>query len=108
MAKWLLMVETECNDAARESEFNEWYNKIHLPDVLETPGFIGATRYERPEPLEGKPKFLATYEIETDDLNATMKALRNNLAQKKTEGRYSELVVIVSQGVYRQIESLPR
>jgi hypothetical protein len=36
MAKWLLIVETNCSDPARESEFDEWYDRIHLPDVLYT------------------------------------------------------------------------
>ena len=38
MAKWLLVVGSNCADAARETEFNEWYEKTHLPDVLETLG----------------------------------------------------------------------
>ena len=73
MAKWLLVVETNSADAAREAEFNAWYDKIHLPDVLETPSFIKATRYEDTKPLEGKAKFLATYEIEADDIDEAMK-----------------------------------
>ena len=101
MGKWLLMVETDSADAAREAEFNEWYNDIHIPDVLETPGFVKATRFERVEPLEGKAKFLATYEIEADDINIAMKALRDNMSKKKAEGRYSELLVLVSTSAYR-------
>ena len=108
MTKWLLAVETNCIDAARETEFNEWYDKTHLPDVLETPGFIRATRYENTEPSEGEAKFLATYEIETDDIDTFMKRHNDNMARKKTEGRSSELLVVVSQGFYRQISSISR
>ncbi len=108
MAKWLFVVETNCNDSAREAEFNEWYDKTHLPDVLETPGFIRATRYENTEPSEGKAKFFATYEIETDDIEQTMKTLSENLAKKRKEGRFSELLTVVSRSVYKQISSLSR
>ena len=105
MAKWLFIVQTNCTDAAREVEFNEWYDKVHLPDILESPGFIRATRYEDTEPAEGKAKFLATYEIETDDIDATMKAMRENVDRKRAQGRMSELTVVVSRGIYRQTSS---
>ncbi len=108
MAKWLQVVETNCADAAREAEFNEWYDKTHLPDVLETPGFIRATRYENTNPSEGQAKFLAAYEIETDDIDSFMKASAANMAKKRAEGRFSELLVVGSRGLYRQLSSISR
>ena len=108
MTKWLLVVGTNSADTARETEFNEWYDKTHLPDVLETPGFTRATRYENTQPSEGKAKFLTTYEIETDDIDGFMKAHNANMAKKKAEGRFSELLVLVSRGSYRQISSLSK
>ena len=108
MAKWLLVVGTNCNDAAREAEFNEWYDKIHIPDLLETPGFTRATRHENTEPSEGEAKFFASYEIETDDLDTFLKAHNDNMARKKAEGRFTKLLVIVSHGLYRQTSSVSR
>jgi hypothetical protein len=108
MAKWLMVVGTNCTDATREAEFNEWYDKIHLPDVLETPGFIRATRYENAEPAEGQAKFLALYEIETDDFDSFMKAHSEDLDKKRSQGRFSELLVVVSRGIYKQISSVSR
>ena len=105
MTKWLLAVESNCTDAARETEFNEWYDKTHLPDVFETPSFIKATRYENTEPSEGKAKFLALYEIETDDIDGFMKTHNDNMARKRAEGRFSDLLVVGSRGFYRQISS---
>ncbi len=108
MAKWLMLVETNCADKAKEAEFNEWYNKTHLPDVLETPGFIRATRYENTKPSEGEAKFLSIYEIETNDIDALMKKHSANAQRMRAQGRLSELLVIVSHGFYRQISSLSR
>ena len=105
MTKWLLVVETNCSDAKRETVFNDWYDNIHIPDVLETPGFIRATRYKNTDPSDEKGKFLATYEIETDDLTQTMKALGENMGKKRAEGRTCGLLVLVSRGVYQQISS---
>ena len=106
MAKWILVVETNCSDATRETEFHEWYNKTHIPDILETPGFIRATRYENIETAEGKGKFLSIYEIETDDINTFMKIHRDNMDKKRAEGRFNDLPVRVSRVVYRQLISV--
>ena len=105
MAKWLLVVETNSNDPAREVEFNDWYDNIHLPDVLEAPGVIKATRYENLNPSEGKGKFLALYDIEADDIDQVMKALREIMAKKREEGRMTTLLEGVSSGTYKQISS---
>ena len=32
IVKWLLTVEANYNDVACQPKFNEWYDKIHLPD----------------------------------------------------------------------------
>jgi len=106
MEKHILVVALNCSDPARESEFNEWYNTIHLPDVLETPGFVRATRWEHTNPKEQDAKFLALFDIETDDIQAAMKALEENLAAKREAGRMSNLGSWVLKGQYKQISSL--
>jgi hypothetical protein len=108
MAKWLLAIKTNCVDSAREAEFNEWYDKIHLPDILETPGFVRATRYENAEPSAEEAKYLALYEIETDDLDSFMKAHQEDMAKKREAGRFSDLLVVASRVLYKQISSVTR
>ena len=103
MAKFLMLVETNCNDPAREAEFNDWYDNIHIPDTLEAPGFIKATRYENLKPSEGKGKFLALYDIEADDIDQAMKGLSEIMKSK--EGRTTTLSEGVSFGRYKQISS---
>ena len=108
MAKWLLVVYTDCIDPSREKEFNEWYDETHLPDALKIPGFVSATRYVNIDPNPGPGKFLATYEIESEDIDKTMAVLKDSLAKLREQGRYSDLVVRVSLATYRQISSLAR
>jgi hypothetical protein len=105
MQRWLLTVESNCSDPAREQEFNDWYDKIHLPDILETPGFIRAARYENTFPAEGKAKFVTMYEIETDDLEQTEAAFAQTLDSLAAQGRISDLVMAIGGGMYRQITS---
>jgi hypothetical protein len=43
-------------------EFNTWYNEEHIPEKVGTvPGFLRATRYKS---LDGRPNYLAIYELE--------------------------------------------
>jgi hypothetical protein len=44
--RYLLKVESNCKDPDRLDAYRDWYDNIHFPDVLETPGFIKAERYE--------------------------------------------------------------
>lgn len=81
MPKAVLVVMTNPIENSRDEEFNNWYTKTHLPDVLKVPGFIAATRYRltdqqltAPAP-EGTHKYLAIYEVDTDDLAAANAAL---------------------------------
>lgn len=42
--QWLMMVRTVNTDITREAQFNEWYNRIDIPDVLVVPGYWRARR----------------------------------------------------------------
>lgn len=56
--------------AGRDDDYNEWYQSQHMPDVLAVPGFVAA---ERLQVLgDGPYKYLAIYEIETDDIGAVL------------------------------------
>jgi hypothetical protein len=80
MAKYTFVVLTN-PVAGKEDEYNRWYNEQHIPDVLNVPGFVAAQRFRladaqmAPGPI--KHKYLALYEIETDDLAAALKDLRS-------------------------------
>ena len=103
MGKWLLVMETDCNNPSQEKEFNDWYENTHLPDVLSVPGIKRATRYEIGNPVEGRGKFMALYEIETEDALQTLVELSEGMTRWTEQGRVSELVNILSVNLYRQI-----
>ena len=64
----------------REAEFDGSYSNVHLADVLKLPGVHAAQRFgisgiqhhAGPHPWD----YLAVYEIDTEDLDATLKRLR--------------------------------
>ena len=103
MTNWSVLVETNCTDPDRLDEFHEWYNGTHLPDVLETPGVIRATRFESVGPAEGQPQFLAVYDVESDDLEAALAESNRIMAKKAEEGRMSDLMQVVTVKSYRQL-----
>ena len=47
------------------SDFDRWYNEIHVPELLDCPGWLTARRFEC---TDGQPRFLAIYELEDEDL----------------------------------------
>ena len=105
MARWINIVESNCKDPAREAEYNDWYDNIHMPNVLATPGFVSAKRYENSTPQEGRGKYIAVYEIETDDLTETMKVRSQKRAEEAERGEMSDLIDSVSQIQFRLIGS---
>jgi hypothetical protein len=107
MGRYLYFAFSDCKDPARETEFNNWYSNIHLPDMLEVPGMIKATRYVSADPKEGEHrKYLALYELETDDIDEFNLKVRERGERTIKEGRFSDLPVFDPPDVpriYKQI-----
>jgi hypothetical protein len=104
MPRTIVLVFTNCADPARGKEFNDWYDNTHVPDVLETPGFVSCTRYEMVgDPGPGQGNFLAIYEVESDDLLATMAGLQQRVAQLAAQGRIIDCIRLVSFTPWREI-----
>ena len=63
--KYLMMVKMDVPPESEE-EFNNWYNKVHIPGLLSVPGVLSAKRYVA---VEGDgPKYLAVWEIESPEV----------------------------------------
>jgi hypothetical protein len=73
----IMLAFTEPMEGSDEA-FNLWYDEVHAPQVLETPGFVAVQRYRldaQPGMSRGRYRYLAIYEIETTDLRAVQAAL---------------------------------
>src|SRR5439155_10429651 len=76
MAKYTFVVLTNPTPG-KDAEYNRWYNEQHIPDVLQARGFVCAQRFRLADTQMGgdtnKPyKYLALYEIETDNLQGAL------------------------------------
>jgi hypothetical protein len=103
MPKWLILVEVNCTDPDRTEELNDWYEKTHIPDLLQVPGISRVTRYENITPGEVRSKFLTLLEVEADDVWQVTTALQEDSARAEKEGRRTELLQIVAGAVYQQL-----
>jgi hypothetical protein len=56
---WLYIVHTDIPDDIVD-EYNEWYDKEHLPRLVTVPGVIRARRYTA---AAGNPRYLTAYEL---------------------------------------------
>lgn len=79
MAKHVFVVMTNAT-GNRDAEFNKWYDNQHIPDVLRIPGIVAAQRFKISGAQLGDGtsqwKYLALYELDTDDPGASLKELQ--------------------------------
>lgn len=92
--KGLLLVMMDI-DPENEEEFNRWYTEEHIPERLEIPGFINSRRYRA---LEGSPKYLALYELESPEV----------LKSKEYHYRYHEAPTEWTQQILKKVKNLVR
>ena len=55
-----------------EAVYNDWYHTVHMPDLLALDGVISARRFKMMSNNRANWPYVATYEIETDDINAVL------------------------------------
>jgi hypothetical protein len=81
MAKAVLIVHSRPVEPSREDEFNKWYDEVHIPDVTSVSGVVSGRRFKKSGGADdGGYPYLAIYEIDSDDVDATMKELTDRTA----------------------------
>jgi len=94
MHQSILMVYTDV-DPEQEEDFNRWYDEVHLPDLLQIDGFVGARRYKlsgpAPRALQPASRYLAIYELASDDTRAMMKRLGEEMTKLGDRGRHPHM-----------------
>ncbi len=95
--KHLVVVLTEPT-AGRDAEFNDYYENLHLDEVLATTGWLSAQRFKLSDQqgMACPLPYLAVYEVEADDaqsilagLNATRpQRVQSDALNRKTAGAW--------------------
>ena len=104
MARWIYIIGTNCKEPAKEKNFNEWYDMIHIPDMLTLNNLIkSAARYERKDPQGNAAKYLVVYELETDDIDASMAEFARHVESLREKGKISDQVAVVTKELYKKL-----
>jgi len=96
----LVMIDVE---PEHEADFNRWYNEEHVPERLSVPGFLNARRFVA---IEGGPKYLALYDLETPDVLHT-EAYTQLLAGTPWTNETKKHWIRSVRNVYVEIPSTP-
>ena len=111
MKKFLVLVLTEPTEG-REDEFNDYYEHVHLKEVLETTSWLSAERYKlAAEVGEGAPlPYLAAYEAEGESAQAVLDDLSARRAERQQSGalnkRTGRVWVFEATGLLHQREKV--
>ncbi len=101
MAEKYLQIVMTSPTAGREDEFNDRYENVHVPEVLRMPGFLSGQRFRivDPEPVDSEagelPRYLAVYEIESDDIATTLDTITNTAPSRTKSGAIDNSASIV-------------
>ena len=101
MQNAVMVAFTKVADPEREDEFNEWYDKVHAVEALQTDGVLSCRRYKLAKNQmmpPGLPEFLAVYEIDP----AVVDTLPKELAERFAAGKISmsDLMAEGMMGIY--------
>jgi hypothetical protein len=78
MARALMLAWSSPRSPDRASEFDEWYEQTHIPQIrAAVPSITAASRFELVDPESPGPshRYLAVYELDDDDIPAAAAAL---------------------------------
>ena len=97
MSRWIVAIEANLEDPSMENELNAWYEDVHVADVLEF-GCLSVTRLRNRAPADGQGTFVALYEMETEDVDQSVKDIEAFMANK---GKFSGKLTRAARNYYQ-------
>ena len=82
-----------------ESAWNDWYDNVHVPELLSVPGFVSAVRFRQ---LGAEGHYLAIYEIESPAVFT-----HPRYAQITGWGEWAPMIAEWSRSVHQVDSQLP-
>lgn len=104
MPKGIFIVYSNCTEASRDVEFNQWYTHTHLPDLSNAKGLLKARRFRNLRPLQGPSQYLAVYEFESDDLEASAADLSRLAVEAFPRGRHIDCFGVAGMHLFEEIQ----
>lgn len=76
-----------CNQPAHAAEWDAWYDREHVPDMLESGGFSALTRWRRLEAGPHAPRYITLYDVAHPSLQTAVELSSAALAKLTAAGR---------------------
>jgi hypothetical protein len=76
MPRFRMIMLSQANPG-RDEDYERWYDEIHIPDMMQVPGFVAVQRFRVVKDVLGKTPypFCTIYEIEADSADAALGAM---------------------------------
>ena len=86
MPRALYTVHSQPSSPEREDEYNDWYDNVHLGELLAVPGTVSARRYRRAAPQmtpqpEGGHRYITVVERDVEDVPAAIADMKSRTSQ---------------------------
>lgn len=76
-----------CNRPEREAEWDAWYDREHVPDMLDSGGFSGVTRWQRLPRNRHGAQHITLYDTECETVQQAVELSAAALAKLSAAGR---------------------
>lgn len=83
---------SNCTDETKHREFNDWYNTVHVPHVLETGRYHTGYRYENVNPSAPEGRYLSIYETDNEDPGELSALMARERPQWIEKGLYTPYI----------------
>jgi hypothetical protein len=100
-ATGMLFVLSTCNTADKVEDFQRWYETVHIPDVLATGIFLGASFGRAPDSTpDGQPTSIAEYETTAENLGRVMDVIRASVPEWHARGHANPELKVLHTGTF--------
>ena len=82
-----ILTHVLCTDPARVDEWDQWYDDVHVPDMLSCGAFSAVSRWRRVPPRSVGPNHLTLYDVVTDTVGEAVQRSAVTLAEVTAAGR---------------------
>lgn len=97
------LVWANCTVPAQREDFNRWYDRVHIPDLLAARVATRGLRFENAEPAADAATYLAIYELERPDLENADQDFARARERLAKEGRMHPALDVVGRGTWRRV-----
>jgi hypothetical protein len=97
------LIRTNCTDPRLEFGFNDWYDRVHVPEVLASGMVSHVIRYRNADPDDAGPGYLAIHELAWTDLEEVARAVTRTRRRLTEQAGFPPGIEIVRVESWKRI-----